>query len=71
VRKPEIAKYWTPDEAAECLDGIRPSVYCELWMFVGDDKPNTTVFAIWPKLSDEAKEDLSKAFEAIESSFTS
>lgn len=40
----EAFKVWTPDEAAECLSGVSPSLYARLWELLdgipeGDRKP--------------------------------
>ena len=36
IEIPEGLSYWTPDEVAECLDGVSDSTYVRLWAILDE-----------------------------------
>ena len=38
IKMPEGLQYWTPDEVAECLDGVSRPTYVRLWEIAGELK---------------------------------
>ena len=71
---PKMFTYWTPDQVAECVEGISDKAYADLWDKVRDvcpgpengccewpepdAHPEQNMPAIWHKLEDSTKEEV-------------
>lgn len=61
VKMPELLKYWSVDELAECLDGVGKELYAKLWSYIPAKGDGPKGVEVWKDLTEEQQQRLSDA----------
>jgi len=61
VKMPELLKYWSVDELAECLDGVGKELYAKLWSYIPAKGDGPKGVDVWEQLSPEQQQELAEA----------
>lgn len=67
IKQNSNIEYWTPDEVAECVEGINKEAYGKLWSLVEggrfSEEPVVKKQNWWPKLPEEIQQHINECCE--------